>query len=132
MCVLKSNEGERKEKERKRNRGMAIDHWGHSVMTNWNKENKHKVRGGSKMVTRVQKQTAWALWLQNLTEMLEPHLVEIKHQWESKLWHPDSLALGKLFHAMLHWENLWATTAAGSKPACQTFGRPNRWVPCVM
>jgi hypothetical protein len=26
MCVLKSNEGERKEKERKRNRGMAIDH----------------------------------------------------------------------------------------------------------
>jgi hypothetical protein len=42
---------------------------------------------GSKMVTRVQKQTAWALWLKNLAEMLQPHLTEIKHQEKSNLWH---------------------------------------------
>jgi hypothetical protein len=56
------------------------------------------------MVTRVQKQTAWAPWLQNLAETLEPHLAEIKHQGESKLRHPEPLAYTKLLHAMLHWE----------------------------
>jgi hypothetical protein len=46
----------------------------------------------SKMATRAQKQTVWAPWLQNLGEMLEPHLAEIKHQGESELtpWAPSS------------------------------------------
>jgi hypothetical protein len=40
-------------------------------------------RGGSKMVTRVQKQTARALKIKNLAETLEPYLAEIRHQGES-------------------------------------------------
>jgi hypothetical protein len=68
--------------------------------------------GGSKRATRAQKQTAWAPRLQNLTKMLEPHLVEIKHQRESKFWHPEPLACGKLLHTMLHWENRRAPTAS--------------------
>jgi hypothetical protein len=92
------------------------------------------------MATKVQKQTVWALWLQNHAETLEPHLGEINHRGESKIWHPEPLTHGKLLHAMLHWENLWAATTAttttaaisGSKPACKTFGRPNRLAPCVM
>jgi hypothetical protein len=39
---------------------------------------------------------------QNLDEMLEPHLAEIKHQKESKLQHPEPLACTKLLHATLH------------------------------
>jgi hypothetical protein len=65
---------------------------------------------GSKLVTREQKQTAWALWLKNLAEMLEPHLAEIKHQRESKLQHSEPLAHRKLLHATLHWEHRRAAT----------------------
>jgi hypothetical protein len=58
--------------------------------------------------------------------MLEPHLVEVKHQGESKLQHPESLACGKLLHTMLHWENRKAIAPldAGSKSAWETFSRP--------
>jgi hypothetical protein len=61
-------------------------------------------------------------------------LAEIKHQWESKPLYTEPLAHRKLLHTMLHWENKWAATAAttGSKPACKTFGTPNRWVLSVM
>jgi hypothetical protein len=47
----------------------------------------------SKMVIRVQKQTAWAPWLQNLAEKLEPHLTSITHQGESKLWHIENISM---------------------------------------
>jgi hypothetical protein len=62
--------------------------------------------------------------------MLAPHLAEIKHQPESNLWYPEPLAHGKLSHNTLHWENLRTATAVtaaatGSKPAWETFGRPN-------
>jgi hypothetical protein len=67
--------------------------------------------GGSKMVTRVQKQTAWAPWIKNFVEMLESHIAERKHQEESKLRHTEPLAHGKLLHATLHWENGRAPTA---------------------
>jgi hypothetical protein len=78
------------------------------------------------MTARAQKQTAWAPWLQNLAEMLEPHLAEIKQQGESKLRHPERLAHGKLLHAMLHWENRRAAalTDNGSKSAWEIFRRP--------
>jgi hypothetical protein len=82
---------------------------------------KPKPQERSKMATRVQKQKLWAPRLQKLTEILEPHVAEIKQQGESKLWHPEPLARGKLLHTMLHWEN-WR--AAGSKPAWKTFSRP--------
>jgi hypothetical protein len=36
------------------------------------------------------------------SEMLEICLVEMKHQGELKLWHPESLAHGSLLHAMIH------------------------------
>jgi hypothetical protein len=87
---------------------------------------KNGSQGGSKMATRVQKQTAWALWIKNHAEMLEPHLVEIKHQGESKLGHPEPLARRKLIHATLHWKIRGAPTAAnaGSKRAWETFSRP--------
>jgi hypothetical protein len=70
------------------------------------------------MATKAQKQTVWATWLQNLAETLESHLVEIKHQGESKLQHPEPLALGKL-HTTLHWENRKSAGPldAGPKPA---------------
>jgi hypothetical protein len=64
----------------------------------------------TKMVTRVQKQTEWALWIKNLAETLQPHLLEINHQGKSRLWHPEPLARRKLLQAMLHWENRWAAT----------------------
>jgi hypothetical protein len=78
------------------------------------------------MAARAQKQTVWALWLQNLTETLEPHMVEIKQQGESKLRHPEPLACGKHLHAMLHWENRRAAVMpdTGSKLAWETFSRP--------
>jgi hypothetical protein len=66
------------------------------------------------MATRVQKQIAWALWLKNLTEMLEQHLVEIKQQPGSNLQHPKPLAHGKHPHNMLHWENLGSATATSA------------------
>jgi hypothetical protein len=83
------------------------------------------------MATRVQKQTAWALWLQNIAETLEPHLAEIKHQGESKLQHPELLAHGKFLHATLHWENRWAAAVAttGSKPACEAFSQASQGIP---
>jgi hypothetical protein len=66
--------------------------------------------------------------------MLEPHLVEIKHQGESKLWNPEPIACRKILHITLHWENRCtaatttiATAAPSSKPAWNTFGRLNRW-----
>jgi hypothetical protein len=53
------------------------------------------------------------------------HTSGIKHQWESKLRHPEPLTHGKLLYAMLHWEKLWAAIATtGSKSACETFGKP--------
>jgi hypothetical protein len=44
--------------------------------------------------------------------MLEPHLLEIKQQEESKLRHTEPLAYGRILHAMLHWENRRAPTTA--------------------
>jgi hypothetical protein len=63
--------------------------------------------------------------------MLEPHLAEVKHQSESKLWHPKSLASGRHPKNMLHLESLRAATTATvvvtvSKPTCKIFYRPNR------
>jgi hypothetical protein len=86
---------------------------------------KNGVRG-SEMVTRVQKQIAWAPQIKNLAETLEPHLSEIKHQKESKLWHPEPLTHTKLLNATLHWENRTALRPpdTGSKPAWETFSRP--------
>jgi hypothetical protein len=86
------------------------------------------------MATRAQKQTVWALWLQNFAETLEPQLVEIKQQGQSKLWHSESLARGKLLHAMLHWENRRAAMLpdTGSKPTWEMVSRPNRWAPSIM
>jgi hypothetical protein len=63
--------------------------------------------GGSMMVTGAQKQPAWAPWIKNLAEMLEPYLAQIKHKGESKVLHPEPLACRKLLHAMLHCENRW-------------------------
>jgi hypothetical protein len=93
--------------------------------------------GFSKVTTRVQKQTVLVPQLQNLAEMLEPHLVEIKHQQEPKHQHLKLLAHGNFFHGTLHREKLWAAIATTTlpltvpKPACETFNRPNRWAPCV-
>jgi hypothetical protein len=70
------------------------------------------LRRASKMATRMQKQTVWAPWIKNLAETLEPHLVEIKQQGESKLRHAEPLSHRKLHHAMLHWENRRAATTA--------------------
>jgi hypothetical protein len=92
----------------------------------------------SKMATGTQTQTAWALWLRDPAEMLEPQLAEVKHQGELKLWHPETLACGRLLLAKIHWENKWVDTpmpplppAAGSKHAWETFSRPNRWEPSI-
>jgi hypothetical protein len=63
-----------------------------------------KREGGFKMATKAQKQTEWTPWIKNLAEMLEPLLVEIMHQREPKLWHPELLTPRKL-HITLHWEN---------------------------
>jgi hypothetical protein len=82
------------------------------------------------MATRVQKQTVWALWIKNLAEMLEPHL-EIKHQGESKLWHPEPLAYRKLLHAMLHWENRRAANRHLLQTCLGDIWQPNMWVPSV-
>jgi hypothetical protein len=75
--------------------------------------------GGSKMVTRTEKQAVWALQIKNIAKMLEVHVAEIKNQEESKLQHPEPLASGKLLYATLHWENKRAHSLpdAGSKPA---------------
>jgi hypothetical protein len=40
--------------------------------------------------------------MKNLSEMLEPHLADIKYQEESKLPHPEPPAHTKLLHATLH------------------------------
>jgi hypothetical protein len=90
--------------------------------------------GGSKMVTRTQKKKAWDPWIKKLAETLEPDLVEIKHQAESKLWHPEPLTL-KSFSTPHYTEKaggLPLQPSISSKPAWKTFGRANRWVPCVM
>jgi hypothetical protein len=57
--------------------------------------------------------------------MLEPHLVEIKQQEESKLPHPELLACGKLLYTTLYRENRRVATPAdaGSKPAWEIFSR---------
>jgi hypothetical protein len=49
------------------------------------------------MANRVQKKTALDSCLKNLAEMLEPHLVEIKHQGQSKHQHPEPLDHRRLF-----------------------------------
>jgi hypothetical protein len=74
-------------------------------------ERQMQIAGGSKMVTREQKQTVWARWIKKLAETLKPHLAEIKHQGESKLQHPEPLDHRKLLYAMLHWEIRRAATA---------------------
>jgi hypothetical protein len=63
-------------------------------------------------------------------------LGEVKHKQESSLQHLEPLALGRHPHNTLCWENLRAataetTTTTGYKPACETFYRPYRWMPCV-
>jgi hypothetical protein len=49
----------------------------------------NKYTEGSKMVTGTQMQTAWAPWVRDLAETLEPHLVEVKNQGELILWTPS-------------------------------------------
>jgi hypothetical protein len=72
------------------------------------------------------------------SNFVEEKREKIKHMtWyffkKSKLWHPELLTLTKFLHTMLHWENRRAHTSldAGSKPAWETFGRPNSWTPCI-
>jgi hypothetical protein len=90
----------------------------------------NKYTEGSKMVTGTQMQTAWAPWVRDLAETLEPHLVEVKNQGELKLCHSEPLARGRLLNAMIHWENRWATwLAASSEHASENFSSPNRWEP---
>jgi hypothetical protein len=81
----------------------------------------------------VQKQTAWAQWVQNLPEMLEPHLVEIKQQGESKLGHPEPLAHGKLLHTTLHWEKQKGchATTRQLQTCLGDIQQNNRWAPSV-
>jgi hypothetical protein len=93
---------------------------------------------GSKMVTGTQTQTAWAQWIRDFAEMLEPCLVEVKHQGELKLWHHEPVARGRLLHTIIHWENRQSATptllplqAASSKLAWETFSRPNKRAPSV-
>jgi hypothetical protein len=100
------------------------------------------------MVTVTQTQTARALWIKDVAEMLETHLKEVKHQGELKRWHPEPLAHGRLLHTTIHWKNRWAATpmpllptlwlsshclppATSSKCSSRTFGRPNRWAPSI-
>jgi hypothetical protein len=73
----------------------------------WRKRNKKKLQRGSKMVTGIQTQTTWALWIGDLAEMLQTHLAEVKHQGELKLQHPELLACGRLLHTTIHWKNKW-------------------------
>jgi hypothetical protein len=96
-------------------------------------QNTKRQAKGSKIATRVQKQVARGLWLQSLPETFKgrneaPTRIKLLTAW--------TLAYGKLPHNMLHWENLRTATtttaaAAGSKPACETFNRPNSWAPHV-
>jgi hypothetical protein len=53
-------------------------------------------------VTGTQTQTAWALEIRDLAEMLETHLAEVKHKGEMKCWHPEPLAHGRLLHRTIH------------------------------
>jgi hypothetical protein len=78
------------------------------------------------MVTRVQKQTVWALQIKNPAEMLEPHLAGKKNQEESKPWDPETPACTKFLHGTLHWENRRAPAQpdAGYKHAWETFSIP--------
>jgi hypothetical protein len=82
------------------------------------------MEGLEKMATVTQMQTAWALWIRDLAETLETHLVEVKHKGELKLGHPEPLAHGRLLHA--------EPLAASSKCPWETFSRPNRWAPSIM
>jgi hypothetical protein len=52
--------------------------------------------------------------------------MEIKHQEESKLQHPEPLACTKLLHTTVHRENRRVPTSpdAGYKPAWKTSSRP--------
>jgi hypothetical protein len=78
----------------------------------------------SKMVTGTQMQTAWAPWIRDLAETLETYLAEVKHKGEQKLWHPEPLAHGRLFHIMIHWKNRWA---AACLPAHQASSLQTCW-----
>jgi hypothetical protein len=62
------------------------------------------------MAAGTQMQTAWALWIRDLAEIMETHLAEVKHKGELKLWHPEPLACGRLLHATIHWKNKEADT----------------------
>jgi hypothetical protein len=59
-------------------------------------------KSGSKMANGEQAQTAWALGISDLAEMLEPCLVEVKDQGGFKLWHPEPLTHGSLLHTTIH------------------------------
>jgi hypothetical protein len=98
----------------------------------------------SKMVTGIQMQPPWALWLRELAEMLEPCLVEVKHQGELKLalWTPSpwktSPCHNTLKEQVGHHPHTTACAiatiapAAGSKRDWETFSIPNRWEPSIM
>jgi hypothetical protein len=77
-----------------------------------------------KMETGTQTKTAWALWIRDLAEMLEPLLAEVEHQGELKLWHSEPLAHGRLLHVMIHWENRWATTPMLLPPSAANHRLP--------
>jgi hypothetical protein len=86
----------------------------------------------------IQTQTAWVLWIRDLAEMLEPHLKEVKHQGELKLWHPEPLSMDVCSMPLY-------TERTGGPPtpchccwwphAANVLGRPsrpNRWAPSIM
>jgi hypothetical protein len=48
-------------------------------------------------------------WIRDLAEMLETHFVEVKHKGQLKLWHPETLAHGRLLMS-------WYTERTGGPP----------------
>jgi hypothetical protein len=63
-------------------------------------DHKETWRGGSEMATGTQTQTVWAPWIRDLVEMLETHLVDVKHQggslpthWPAGHCHPHTSPL---------------------------------------
>jgi hypothetical protein len=64
---------------------------------------------------------------------MEATLSEHKAPRRIKILTPWTLAHGRFLHATLQWENRWAPLLpdACSKPAWETFGRPNRWATSI-
>jgi hypothetical protein len=74
------------------------------------------------MATGTQTQTAWALWIRDLAEMLETHVTEVKHQGDPKPQHPEPLVHGRLLHATIYWKSSqstvhWASAVQDCQPA---------------